>query len=191
MDWEFAFLDWIQAHMQCRFLDTVMPYITMFADHGIFCIAVALLGFVYKPTRKYAHVAAIALLLCLLCGNMILKPMLARIRPFDVNTAVTLLIQAPKDFSFPSGHSQASFSVATAVFMWKKKWGIPALIFASLIAFSRMYLYVHYPTDVLAGILFGVTFAMVGLLISDRLFRGKKPWDGCEPRRTATVQEEA
>lgn len=190
MDWEFAFLDWIHAHMQCRFLDTVMPFITMFGDDGIFWIFLTLLGFAYKPTRKYAHVAAIGLLLCLLCGNMILKPMIARIRPFEINTAVHLLIQAPTDFSFPSGHSQASFAAATAIFMWKKKWGIPALILAGLVAFSRMYLYVHYPTDVMAGILFGVTFAMVGLIISDRLFRGKKPWDGCEPRKAIPVQEE-
>lgn len=190
MDWEFAFLDWIQAHLQCRLLDTVMPFVTSLGYKGIFWIVLTLLGLAYKPTRKYAHVAAIALLLCLICGNVILKPLLARVRPYDINTAVTLLIKAPTDYSFPSGHTQSGFAVAAAVFMWKKRWGIPALILAALIAFSRMYLYVHYPTDVLGGFLFGIGFAMIGLFICDRLFRGKKDWDGCAPRTAAPARQE-
>lgn len=191
MEWEFAFLDWIQAHLQSGVLDKVMPVITLFGDKGIFWIAVTLLMFAYKPTRKYAHVAAIGLLLCVLCGNIILKPMLARIRPYDVNQLVQLLISAPTDFSFPSGHTQASFTVATAICMWKRKWGIPALILAALIAFSRMYLYVHYPTDIIGGLIFGVGFAFIGLAISNKLFRGKKDWDGCEPREALPLKEDA
>lgn len=181
MDWEFAFLDWIQANLRCDFLDTLLPAVTFLGNGGWFWIALTLLGFIPKRTRKYAHVAAIGLILCLLCGNMILKPLIARIRPYDVNEAMRalLLVNPPHDYSFPSGHTQASFAAATAICFWKRKWGIPALILASLIAFSRMYLYVHYPTDVLAGICFGLLFATIGLLISNRLFRGKKDWDGC------------
>ena len=181
MDWEFAVLDWIQMHLHCTALDRIMPVITSFGNGGWFWIALTLLGFIPKRTRKYAHVAAVALILGLVIGNMIIKPAVARIRPYDINTAVTLLIAAPTDFSFPSGHTQASFAVATSVFLWNKKYGAAALLFAALIAFSRMYLYVHYPTDVLAGILFGVCWAMIGNVICSRLFRGK-PWDGCAPR---------
>ena len=185
MDWEFTVLDWIQSNLRCGFLDTVMPIVTFLADGGWFWIALTLLGFIPKRTRKYAHVAAIALILCLLCGNVILKPLIARIRPYDVNTAMQsmLLVKAPDDFSFPSGHTQASFAVATSICFWKRQWGIPALILAVVIAFSRMYLYVHYPTDVLAGFCFGVVFAFVGLLLCDKLFRGRKQWDGCAPKK--------
>lgn len=178
MGWEFAFLDWIQNHLRFAFLDAVMPVITFLGDGGWFWIALTVVGFFSKHTRKYAFVGAIGLILCLLCGNLILKPIIARTRPYDIRTTVELLIPAPKDYSFPSGHTQASFAVATAVCMWNRKFGIPALILASLIAFSRMYLYVHYPTDVLAGLIFGVGFAFVGLFLCNRIFRNKT-WDGC------------
>ena len=97
-------------------------------------------------------------------------------------TILQLLVKAPTDFAFPSGHTQASFAAATAICMWKRQWGIPALTLATLVAFSRMYLYVHYPTDVLAGILFGVGYALIALAICNKIFR-KKTWDGCEGAR--------
>lgn len=180
MDWEFAFLDWIQTHLKCDFLDGFMPLITKLGDAGIFWIVVTLVMFGFRRTRKYANVSAFALLMCLLFGNLLLKPMIARVRPYDVQTAVKLLIDAPVDFSFPSGHTQAAFACTVSLFLWRKKVGIPALIVAAIIAFSRMYLYVHYPTDVLAGLLMGVTFALVGNAIANKLYRGKKDWDGCE-----------
>src|SRR5699024_9151019 len=92
----------------------------------------------------------------LLC-NVVLKPMIARIRPFDVNTAVQLLVSAPRDYSFPSGHTAASFAAVSALYFAgeKKLWKI-FLVFAVVIAFSRMYLYVHYPTDILGGIFLGI-----------------------------------
>lgn len=183
MDWEFAFLNWIQDHLRCGVLDHLMPIITFLGNGGWFWIALTLLGFISNRTKKYAHVSAVALILCLICGNLILKPLIARVRPFDINTAVQLVLSAPTDFSFPSGHTQASFATAVSIFLWNRKWGIPALVLAALIAFSRMYLYVHYPTDVLAGILFGVLFAFVGNILCNRLFRNK-PWDGC--RRSAS-----
>lgn len=177
MEWEFALLDWMQTHLRSGLLDSIMPVITALANKGIFWIAVTLIMFIPRRTRKYAHVAAFALLLGLLCTNMIIKPLVARIRPYDVRE-ILLLIKAPTDYSFPSGHTQASFAVATSLCMWKRKIGIPALLLAALIAFSRMYLYVHYPTDILVGLIFGVGFAFVGLAIANRLFRNK-PWDGC------------
>ena len=184
MDWEFAFLNWIQETFRCPFLDWFMPLITKLGDGGVFWILVTLALFAYKPARKYAHVAALALIFGLCIGNMLLKPIIARIRPYDVNTAVSLLISKPLDFSFPSGHTQASFAAATSIFLWKKRFGIPALIIATLVAFSRMYLYVHYPTDVLGGLLCGVTFAFMANIIANNLFRGKKDWDGCELKTT-------
>ena len=185
MEWELQFLDWIQENLRCGFLDWFMPLITKLGDGGVFWIIVTLLGFIPKRTRKYAHVAAIGLILCLVCGNVLLKPLVARIRPYDANTAMQgkLLVKALSDYSFPSGHTQASFAVACSICYWSRKWGVPALILATLIALSRLYLYVHYPTDVLAGLCFGVVFSLIGLAICNKLFRGRKSWDGCELRK--------
>ena len=217
-DWEFRFLNWIQDHMRSGFMDKLMALITKFGDGGIFWICVTLLLFIPKRTRKYAHVSALALLFCVIGGNLILKNVIARQRPFWINnfnplarigyfekngsmqyyrthnsttdtletgrTLIKLLVKAPNDYCFPSGHTQASFAAATSICMWKRKWGIPALILAALVAFSRMYLYVHYPTDILGCIFFGLLYAFIGLLICNKLFRNK-PWDGCKAAREA------
>ena len=103
----------------------------------------------------------------LIVCNLILKPACARIRPYDYQLAhygkvIPLLIDAMHDYSFPSGHTMGSFEAATALALSNKKLGIPALILASLIAFSRLYLYVHYPTDVLFSIVTGITFGIIG-----------------------------
>ena len=184
MDWEFSLMNGIQEHLRCGFMDAFMPFITKFGDGGIFWIAITLLMFIPRKTRKYAHVAAIGLLLCVICGNVILKPLIARVRPFDINTAMKsmLLVKAPTDYSFPSGHTQASFAVACSICYWNRKFGVPALALAMLVAFSRIYLYVHYPTDVLAGMAFGICFSLVGLMIANKLFRGRRDWDGCEQK---------
>ena len=107
-------------------------------------------------TRKLGLVVTAALVLEAIPCNLILKPLVARARPFTVNPAVELLITKPTDFSFPSGHTSASFAVVSALFFRKERLWIPAGILAALIAFSRLYLYVHYPTDVLAGALVGI-----------------------------------
>lgn len=182
MDWEFAVLDYIQQHWRCGFLDTFMPIVTKLADGGWFWILLVICGFFSKRTRKYAFVGAVGLMLCAICGNLILKPAVARVRPFNINTDVQLLIKAPTDYSFPSGHTQSSFAVATAVFMKKRSWGTAALALASVIGFSRLYLYVHYPTDVIAGVIFGVGFALIGLLLSNLFFKDKEGGEGAKAR---------
>ena len=213
MNWEFQFLNWIQNTLRSDLMDKIMPIITKFGDGGIFWIVLTLLLFIPKRTRKYAHVSAFALIFCVVGGNLILKNLIARPRPFwlengnplamigiqgnladrlyirdsalrvpEGRTLIQLLVKAPTDFAFPSGHTQASFAAATSICMWKRRWGIPALILATLVAFSRMYLYVHYPTDVLAGMLFGIGYALLAVAICNKLFR-KKLWDGCEGAR--------
>lgn len=106
---------------------------------------------------------AAALLVDVILCNVILKNLIARVRPYDVNTAVQVLVAKPKDFSFPSGHTAASFASVTALYLaGEKKLWKPALALAILIAFSRMYLYVHYPTDILGGVIFGSLSAWIG-----------------------------
>ena len=113
---------------------------------------------------------ALALIMGLLLCNLTLKPLVARIRPYDYQLAffqknIPLLIEAQHDFSFPSGHTIASFEAAVALTLHHKKLGIAAIVLAVLIAFSRLYLYVHYPTDVLAGMVVGVVSALSSFYI--------------------------
>lgn len=174
MAWEFNLLDQIQQHLANDFLNVLVPRISSLGDAGLIWIALSILLLLFPKTRKAGLTSGIALLFMLITGNMILKPLVARLRPFTVNTAVELLIPPPTDFSFPSGHTYASFASASAIFRNNRKIGIPALILASLIAFSRLYLYVHYPTDVLFGILFGILAGWIGNLISNRVFRSSR-----------------
>ena len=132
----------------------MMLGITHLGDAGIFWIVLAVILLLIPKTRKSGLIVAAALCIDVIVCNGILKNLFARTRPFDVNEAVQLLITAPKDFSFPSGHTAASFAaVAALYFAGKKKLWKVSLVLAVLIAFSRMYLYVHYPTDILGGVL--------------------------------------
>ena len=108
-------------------------------------------------------ILAAALVVDVILCNGILKHLVARTRPCDVNTAIRLLIARPHDFSFPSGHTAASFAAVTALYLAdeKKLWKISCVV-AVLIAFSRLYLYVHYPTDVLGGLAVGILSGMAG-----------------------------
>ena len=163
-------LDWIAANLRCAFMDAVMPVITLLGDAGIFWIAIAVVLMFIPKYRKIGMGMGAALLMGLLVCNVTMKPLFARIRPYDYQLLhfgkeIQLLIEAQHDFSFPSGHTLASFEAATVIAIHNKKWGIPALILASLIAFSRLYLYVHYPTDVLFSVAMGIGFAFLGVFL--------------------------
>lgn len=160
-------LDWIAAHLWCPFLDAVMPVITVLGNGGIFWIALSVVLMLIPKYRKAGFSMGAALLMGLLLCNLTLKPLVARIRPYDYqlehfHVTIQLLISTPHDYSFPSGHTIASFEAATALLLHHKKLGIPAMVIAALVAFSRLYLYVHYPTDVIASILLGVGLAFLG-----------------------------
>ena len=159
-------LDWIAEHLWCPFLDTVLPAVTHLGDGGILWIALALVLLCIPKWRKTGLAMALALVTGLLVCNLGLKPLIGRLRPFDYvqqcfQRTIPLLIAAPSDFSFPSGHTIASFEAATVLLLRSKPLGIAAMATAVLIAFSRLYLYVHYPTDVLASVALGV---IIGLL---------------------------
>lgn len=162
-------LDFIAEHLRCSFLDGFFSFITHFGDAGIFWIALAVILLFFKKTRKTGAMMGVALVLGLFICNLGLKPLVMRTRPYNLQAhygnPIDLIIKAPGDFSFPSGHTAASFEGAVVIFSQNKKWGIPALIFAALIAFSRLYLYVHYPTDVLAGFIIGIINAVLAVLI--------------------------
>lgn len=159
-------LAWIAEHLRSAFGDAVMPVITLLGDAGIFWIVVAVVLLFIPKYRKVGLGMGAALILGLLICNVTMKPLFARIRPYDYlagqGVTIDLLIASQHDFSFPSGHTLASFEAAVVLVMHDRKLGVPALILASLIAFSRLYLYVHYPTDVLFSVFLGIGIAFLG-----------------------------
>ena len=172
-------LDWIMANLWCPFLDAVMPVITVLGDAGIFWIALAAVFLLLPKHRKMGLSMGVALMMGLVICNMILKPVVGRIRPYDYQLeffqkTIPLLIERQHDFSFPSGHTIASFEAAVAMLICNKKLGIPALILAFLIAFSRLYLYVHYPTDVIFSIFLGTAFAFIGYWLAGKIVKTPK-----------------
>lgn len=176
---EIGILDFIAKHFRCGFLDTIVPIITKLGDAGIFWILLAAAFLFFRKTRPLGIAMGIALILDLICCNMILKPLVARVRPYDVKEAldgvrIHLLVKAPTDYSFPSGHTAASFASCFALLFKKSKLWIPAFILAILIAFSRLYLYVHFPTDILGGIAVGLLVGWLGALLAGKLEKAIK-----------------
>lgn len=170
LSFDLPILEWIQAHLASPMMDKIWPYVTLFGEGGIFWIAVALLLLLFPKTRKTGWSMGAALMLGVIVCNVIMKPMIARPRPYDLQLAefgkqITLLIKAQHDFSFPSGHTIACFEASGVLLIKDKRMGIPALILAILVSFSRLYLYVHYPTDVLFSVVAGLIFACLGCLI--------------------------
>lgn len=158
LNMEFEFLYWLQS-LHTPWLDSLMTAVTKLGNGGIFWIMVGLALFCVPKTRRCGLAVLMSLLCGLLVGNVVLKNLFARPRPCWLDETIVLLIDNPKDFSFPSGHSLASFEAAMSIYFYHKKWGIGALILAAAIACSRMYLFVHFPTDVLAGSLLGIGIA--------------------------------
>ncbi|MBP5701829.1 MAG: phosphatase PAP2 family protein [Lachnospiraceae bacterium] len=166
MPWDGQFLIWLQENVRSDVLTPVMKLITHLGDKGIFWILIAIVMLFFKKTRPLGMMAGIALVFSVLINNVIIKPNVGRIRPYEVVDGLKLLIERQHDPSFPSGHSGASFAAAV-VFLVKgpKKIGIPAIIMAALIAFSRLYVGVHYPTDVICGIITGTCCAIISFMI--------------------------
>ena len=179
-NFDLPILEWIAENLHCGFLDVVMPIITLLGDAGIFWIAVAVAFLFFPKYRKIGLSMGAALIMGLLVCNVTLKPLIARPRPYDYQfehfgKTIELLIATPHDFSFPSGHTLASFEAATAMLIANKKLGVPAMLLACLIAFSRMYLYVHYPTDVLFSVVLGIAFAYLGTFLVGKLWNRFTP----------------
>lgn len=154
--WNFAILDFIQAHFRSPLLDGVMPFITSLGNIGVIWILLGLILLTRKRWRLAGIMLLSALLIEALFCNVLLKNLFAVPRPFEYRSGIELLIPKPTDYSFPSGHTGASFAAVAALYLSRYRyWGV-ALLVAVLISFSRLYLYVHYPTDVLGGVVLGL-----------------------------------
>lgn len=158
-------------------LNPIMYFFTCLGNAGIFWIllALALLTVFPKKYRKVGLTMAIALILSLIMCNGVMKNFYHRIRPFVTDptlqeTELYGIFATIHDWSFPSGHTSASFAAAVAMFMWYKKEGVGTLIIALLVSISRLYLTVHYPTDVLASLILGSLYGVIAYFITVALF---------------------
>lgn len=161
-------------NIHSNILDTIMISLTNLGDSGIFWIIIAVLLLFNTKTRKCGIFMLISMITGLIIGNGIIKNLVARQRPCWIDNTITLLIENPTDYSFPSGHTLASFEAAITIFLFNKKWGIPAIVLAILIGISRMYLFVHFPTDVIGGALLGTIIAVAVFYIGKILENNKK-----------------
>lgn len=155
---DMAILQWIQT-WATPFLNQFFAIYTRLGDHAELWIAIALVLMINKKTRKIGYFALLALLLELILVSGILKPIVMRVRPFEVAN-FDILIPVPRGSSFPSGHAASAFAMAGTFFLFikdKKRWIFLGL--AALMAFSRLYVFVHYPSDVLVGSLLGFGIA--------------------------------
>lgn len=163
---EIKFLELLQK-LHNPLFDFLMTIITTLGNGGIIWIAVGIFFLLQKNPKKkrLASTIFIALIIFAIIGLVVLKPIIARPRPCWV-VDVNLLISNPKDYSFPSGHTGSSFAATTVIYNYNKKWGIYAGIFASVIAFSRLYHFVHYPTDILGGLILGIACGVAAIKIT-------------------------
>ncbi len=170
MNIELWILDALQG-LHSPIMDRVMVGISTLGNAGMIWILLAVVLLIRKKTRPLGCVLAVSLFVDVILCNAILKNLFARPRPFTVNTMVDLLVAKPKDYSFPSGHTAASFTAVFALWCAKERHGLfwSTLGLAVLIAFSRMYLYVHYPTDILGGVLVGGIAGYAGARIVEMI----------------------
>lgn len=170
---DFAILDWIQNTFKCGFMDGFMLFVTKLCDGGVAFIALTILLLIIPKTRKLGLAAAFALIINHVATNIVIKNIVCRPRPCHLRE-VEMLLEIPSSYSFPSGHTSTSFAVTFALMLQdREKWirWLPVGIVSCLIAFSRLYLYVHFPTDVLAGILVGLCSALAAVFLAK-----KCPW---------------
>lgn len=175
---DFMVLDYIREHLRSGFLDNIMPVITMCGNMGVLWIAVALVISAKAKYRRCSITMLIGMIFGVLIGNLVVKNVVQRDRPCWIKEVNDMLIAVPQDFSFPSGHTMSSFIAATILFHFDKRLGIPSFGAALLIAFSRLYLYVHFPTDILGGALLGVGIAIMTISFTDEyIYKEKKSTD--------------
>lgn len=164
---------WIQEFLRQEWMTPFWKGITFLGNAGWFWIVLSILLLIPKKTRTVGIAGLIALAIGALITNLALKNLVARTRPYEVIEGLTLLVGKQSDFSFPSGHSCASFAAATAYYKMAQKghqkWGVLALVLAGFIAFSRLYVGVHYPTDVIAGIVIGVLSGIMAWMLMKKM----------------------
>ena len=151
-----------------------MIFLSAIGEAGIVWILISIILACFPKTRRCGITMMISMALTFLLGNLILKNLIARPRPCAIDTNIKLLVKFPSEYSFPSGHTMNGFTAAVSIFLYHKRAGIAALLLAAAIAFSRMYLFVHFPTDILGGIVLGTLDAILTYYVVKRAFAAKR-----------------
>lgn len=169
-----SILLFIQEFFRNPLLTPIMKIITTLGNHGLLWIVLTIPLLADPRTRRVGCMLTVALLGTLIINNIILKNLVARTRPYEVIEGLTYLVKKPTDFSFPSGHAGCAFSAACIMFRrLPKKYGVPALVLAILISISRLYVGVHYPSDVLFGVISGIAISYAAEAIVEKIFSGR------------------
>lgn len=165
----------IQEHMRNTVCDVFFKGITHLGDAGIFWVLLTIVLLCFQKTRKAGIYSACGLVASLIVNNLVLKNLVGRIRPYEVVEGLQCIVAPARDASFPSGHTGASF--ASAVSMYRQlpgRFAVFLVILAFLIAFSRLYVGIHYPTDVLGGIVTGTGIGLLVNIVGNRVDGLKK-----------------
>lgn len=164
----------IQEAIRNPILTPFFTALTWLGDGGRIWIVIAVLLLIFKKTRKLGCMVALALLGSLLINNMLLKNLVARTRPYDAIEGLVPLVAKPTDYSFPSGHTAAAFAAASVLYRkLPKSIGIPTILLALLISLSRLYVGVHYPSDVLCGMISGIAISYGAEWVAHQIYKHK------------------
>lgn len=155
----------INKYLKNKYLDKLMPMITCMGNLGIIWIIMSITLILDKPYRLIGNIVILTLIISTIVGEGIVKHIVRRIRPCNQQKSASLLIKKPLSYSFPSGHTLSSFAVAEILSMYFSQYKLIFMGIAFLIALSRLYLYVHYPTDVIAGIIIGIVCSKLIFII--------------------------
>lgn len=171
---DFSILYAIQ-NIRTPFLDKFFVVITSIpGNYGQMWVALGIILLIFKKTRKCGLTILFSYLMVYGLGQYLLKDLIARPRPCHLDQTIELLIKRPSSYSCPSTHSGWAFAGAASVFIYNRKIGIPVIIFSLLVAFSRLYLFVHFPSDVLFGIVLGILFAVLAKYAFTKIFNERK-----------------
>ena len=172
---EKSILLFIQEVIRSSIMTPFFIVVTKLGNGGTIWIAIAVMLLFSKKKRRYGYMIMLSLLGSLLLNNLLLKNLVGRMRPYEIIGKLIPLIENPTDYAFPSGHTASSFAAAAILYRkLPKRFGVPALILATLIGFSRLYLGVHYPSDVLCGMVSGVGVSYIAEVVINKVFEEDK-----------------
>lgn len=166
---DYGVLVQISEHLRGGFSDTVWKVISSLGNAGALWIVLAVVLLFFRKTRRAGAAMLVALLIGLLVGNVLIKQLVMRPRPFVSHADLIPLLDPGDQWSFPSAHTLSSFAAAAALCFFHRKSGLLACVAAALIGFSRLYACVHYPTDVAAGMLLGILCGLTAGWLADRI----------------------
>ncbi len=162
---------YVQEHIRSDFMTPIWKFITHLGDAGWLWITIGVVLLFFKKTRLIGFSVLVSLLINAIFTNITLKDLIGRPRPYTVSDAIVPIIKLPSELSFPSGHTSSSFTAALVLLkLTPKKYGIPAVVLAALISLSRIYVGVHYPTDILGGIVVGIISSIWGCYFVKRIY---------------------